>query len=129
MTDPKAHTVLVLSGLMILASPSFADLHDPTRPPEFLLNESGSASTSGKKTESASATGFVLMSTMISDKRTAAVINGEVVSKGDKVGDMNVVDIKPYKVLLKGASGRMILTLINDENLTRKPVNEKAREQ
>ena len=128
MTDLKTYGTLILFGLTMFVCPSFADLRDPTRPPEFLMDKSDTASSSGKETGGAVAiSGLVLTSTMISPSRRAAVINGEVVNKGDKVGNMTVVDIKPFKVLLKGASERLILTLIRDEDLIRKPVNDKAQ--
>src|SRR3990172_4296758 len=128
MTDLRTHMVLVLFGLTMVIRPVFAELKDPTRPPDYLLVKPGTVPAAGIQAGgAASASGFVLMSTMISGARRAAVINGELVRKGDKLGDMKVVDIEPYKVLLKGADKKIILTLIKDEDLIRKSINEKAR--
>ena len=130
MTDLRTHTVLILSGLTMVIHSAFvfAELKDPTRPPDYLLVKPVSVPGTGVQAGgTAPASGFVLMSTMISGARRAAVINGELVRKGDKLGDMKVVDIEPYKVLLKGADKKIILTLIKDEDLIRKSINEKAR--
>ena len=85
---------------------SAAELRDPTRPADY--QEITAAATSQEETLPDTAVGsWKLDSTLMAGNRKVAVINGVLVSKGDKVGNMVVVDIKPSKAVLR----------VNNENI------------
>jgi MSHA biogenesis protein MshK len=75
-------------------------LTDPTRPPAALLPEAAPAS---------DASGPALQSILISPTRKLAIINGQTVRPGDKVGDARVVRITENEVVLR--DGRQSQTL------------------
>jgi len=99
---------LLLYVMSVTGSISAAELRDPTRPADF--KESTAATESHPQeiilTDAAEG-GWKLNSTLTSGNRNLAIINGALVEKGDKVGNMVVVDIKPNKALLR----------VNNENV------------
>lgn len=80
-------------------------LRDPTRPPAMLYAPDGVA-----EIES----GPVLQSVLISSGRRTAVISGQSVKVGDKVGDARVIRIKETEVVLKAGSSLQTLKLFPD---------------
>lgn len=100
---------LVLTPLL-LASPAWAQLADPTRPPaQALMPAVGGAS----GVAAPSATGLQSVMLNRSGKgRPAALINGEVVQLGGKVGEARLVKVEEDHVVLLGAEGREILRLM-----------------
>lgn len=79
-------------------------LQDPTRPPAALSMPQGSAA-------ALAPSGPQLQSVQISAGRRSAIISGQRVRLGDKVGDARVVRINENEVVLKGGSGLQTLQL------------------
>ncbi len=100
--------MLVMTSAMILymtaAATAHAQLRDPMKPPEFLYS-AGDVSQSKYS-------GYELTSIIISPNRRVAVINGQSLSKGDSLGNVIVVDIRPAEVLLKRGEEDIVLSLI-----------------
>jgi MSHA biogenesis protein MshK len=93
--------MLVLSAGIAGPSAAMADrfegLPDPTRP-------------SGWRVEHAPRAG--VQSILISPQRKVAVVHGQTVTVGDRVGDAVVVDIRPYEVILRRAGRETSLRLV-----------------
>ena len=82
-------------------------LQDPTRPPADLSSPQGNAGapvTSGPQ----------LQSVLISAHQRSAIISGQRVTVGEKLGDARVVMINENEVMLKGSSGVQTLKLFPD---------------
>ena len=86
---------LIVFGLLAAAPFAFAAevLPDPTRPPPEYFT--------GADASSAAAAGPVLQSVFISATRRSAIINGQSVVVGDKVGNEQVVAIRDGEVVLR----------------------------
>jgi len=98
----------VACALCALAGTAIADaLSDPTRPATY----SAPAGGGGAKAERAYG-GPVLQSTMVSPLRKRAVIDGKTVAVGDKVADAQIVDIRPYEVILRRGAQQTSLRLM-----------------
>jgi len=80
--------VALLAGLLSIAAQAteLGDLPDPTQPHGAAA---GAAPSSG------------VQSIFISPQRKTAVVHGRTVTIGDRVGAAEVVDIRPYEVILK----------------------------
>lgn len=83
----------------VALSVSAADFIDPTRP-------YGYGTGTGKRG------GLVLQSTVVSDGRKVAMINGRNYRVGDRVGKSTVVEILPHEVVLKRGDKTRRLRLI-----------------
>lgn len=94
------------AALLFVASSAFGvvaqeNLPDPTRPPSsFAVGGMGSP---------AASSGPVLQSVLISSGRRIAVINGQTVHVGDKVGEARVAKISEGEVVLN--DGKSLQTL------------------
>lgn len=77
-------------------------LVDPTRPPAALVTGESAP---------ASANAPVLQSVLMSPRRIEAIINGQTVKVGDKVGDARVVRIKENEVVLRTGKSTQVLKL------------------
>lgn len=73
---------------MSLASESFSNIADPTRPLGNLTRHDNPRSA------------LLLTSVMITDKKRVAVINGEKVVEGQEIGGAEVISIQQGKVIL-----------------------------
>jgi hypothetical protein len=73
----------------------YADLVDPTKPPE--LNQTGN---------------LVLSAIMISQDNKLAVINGKILHEGDMINDMKVINIAPNTVDLASPDEKLTLVLL-----------------
>jgi hypothetical protein len=94
--------VLVVTGLGVApvdAAESLDNLPDPTRP-------GGGAGGGVVATQ-----GFVLQSTTISPRLRQAVINGQRVMVGEKIGGATVADIQSFEVVLKRDGRDIVLRL------------------
>ena len=80
-------------------------LQDPTRPPADLSQENTGAPV---------ASGPQLQSVRISAHQRSAMINGQHVKVGDKLGDARIVMITESEVVLKGSNGLQTLKLFPD---------------
>jgi MSHA biogenesis protein MshK len=110
------HGLLLLAGLVAIAS-VHALVPDPTRPAGTLMPEmAGSAAApveSGVQTVILRPGG-----------KSVAVINGQYVAVGDKLGDKRVVKITESEVVLKGESGREVIKVTPD--IEKVPVKKTA---
>lgn len=95
-----------LSAMLFVAPSVQAQLSDPTRPPAQLITpEAGGVA--AVPVESG-------MQTVIVRRRgkSGAVINGQYVEVGSKLGDKRVIRISESEVVLNGAGGREVIRLI-----------------
>jgi len=95
-----------LSALLFVAPSALAQLPDPTRPPaQLMARETGGVAAGPVESG---------MQTVIVRRRgkSGAVINGQYVEVGSKVGDKRVIRISESEVVLNGAGGREVIRLI-----------------
>lgn len=105
----KITGVMVAAGLAasMRALPVQAQIMvDPTRPPTAAAGPSG-----GTGTEQTIAEPTGLQSILISNGRKLAVINGQTVALGQKLGDATLVAIRENEVVLKTSAGSEVLKL------------------
>jgi hypothetical protein len=101
-------------GLTLLAGQLLAGetaLTDPTRPWNTDGRQSGQTQSSGS---------YTLSSTLVSNQRRVAVINGHYVSEGETIGDFTVVEIRKNDVVLQSPQRLITLKLLPD-NLKKQP--------
>lgn len=103
----RQHSSLLL-GFLIGAGPALAQLPDPTRPADV-----PAAPALGPGTAPAIASGIQTVILRPGGK-SVAVINGQHLEVGARVGDKRVVKISESEVVLKGPSGREIIKLTPD---------------
>jgi len=69
-----------------------------------------------------------LQSIIISPTRRAAIINGQTVELGGKVGDVKLIEVSERGVVLQGEKGRQVLTLFPNVKINKKaawsPMND-----
>lgn len=83
------------------------DFPDPTRP-SMLIDIPVAAN------GVADSPSIGLQSIIISSKRRAAIINGEMVELGNKQGDAKLIEVNEGNVVLQDAQGRQVLSLFPD---------------
>ena len=106
--------------LLLCAIPVFSaaqELADPTRPPEEIT---GRPKAGGELNE--------LQSVIISPTRRAAIIHGQTVELGGKVGDSRLIEVNESGVVLQGVKGLEVLTLFPNVKLNRKAAMLPLRE-
>ncbi len=86
-------------------------LSDPMRPPAFAAPASAG--------ESSSAGGLVLQSTLVSDGRRIAMIDGKPMKVGDRIGAARIVSIDASTVTLREAKTIRVLKLYQGVEVTR----------
>ena len=99
--------IALISGLLLASVSSLAvaqQLRDPTSPPLEVSNEPATA-------KSRSRGGLVLQTVLISPERKNAVISGRVMSVGDTVAGLRLVEIREGEVVMKGSKGTRTLRL------------------
>lgn len=97
--------MIVLVAVVFMAPWALAQLPDPTRPPaQMMTSESGAAAA---PVESG-------MQTVIVRRKgkSGAVINGQYVEVGGKLGDKRVIRISESEVIVQGEGGREVIRLI-----------------
>ncbi len=104
--------LLLAGALLNAATPVLAveSLPDPTKPAVDIPYESEA----GKPAESVAV--LVpkkegLQSIIISPQHRAAVINGEMILLGGKIGDATLVEVNKKSVVLQGAQGKRVMEL------------------
>lgn len=99
----------ILIGLCISGATEAQDarLVDPTRPPQ-------ATSPAARPDQSKPAAGPQLQSVLISPGRRVAVISGQTVSQGDRIGEATVERIGESSVQLRTGRGRQTLHLLPD---------------
>jgi len=78
---------------------------DPTRPPTFSTSAPGAEKAAAERR---------LQSVLIAPGRSVAVIDGELVRVGSRLGDAQVVKIDESGVVLRGSGGTQTLRLLPD---------------
>jgi MSHA biogenesis protein MshK len=84
-------------------------LPDPTRPPAEL--QAAPVDTKTGKPSAVAPGELRLQSILIGPHERSAIINGVVVSPGDRVGDARVLSISENQVVLKSRTGNSVLRL------------------
>ncbi len=104
MNAAMTYRILALA-LMFGAARGHAQLmNDPMRPPSgYLEQDAGSNAPSGKA--------LVLQSVKISGAERIAIVSGETVRQGDKLGSATVVKITDEEVVLKDGDTEQVLKL------------------
>jgi MSHA biogenesis protein MshK len=111
---------LTVATLLCVGAPALAleSLPDPTKPAVDIPYESEV----GKPAESA----VVLVpkkeglqSIIISPQHRAAVINGEMIELGGKIGDATLVEVNKKSVVLQGAQGKRVMELFPGVHLSK----------
>jgi len=104
LTRPGVWSVLLLLT-MLIAGTDAAALNDPTRPP------GRSSSSQSAKIATAPTTRLELTSILVAPERRVAVINGQPLQIGERIGDSRVMAIQFDEVLVKNANRMISLTL------------------
>lgn len=118
----RQHSSLLL-GFLIGAGPALAQLPDPTRPADI-----PAAPVLGPGTAPSTASGIQTVILRPGGK-SVAVVNGQHLEVGARVGDKRVVKISESEVVFKGPSGREVIKLTPDIEKTpvKKTVEAKRR--
>ena len=95
----RAGIATVFCALMAVAGSVHAELADPMRPGGY----EGGATASGPR--------WVLQSTLVSDTRRLAVVNGDIVRIGDRIGGARVLSIHYGEIWLERNGRRFRLSL------------------
>ena len=101
----KAALVVLLLGGVIPAAAE--NLSDPTKPWAYKPQAAGDAGAAAAAVKTPA-----LSSTMISPERRIAVIDGQIVQEGDRLGSKKVIAIEAGLVRLRGPQGNSTLTLL-----------------
>ena len=111
MTNRGDTAVTIVCGLALLAAMTVAQaqvLADPTRPPAVAVNPAVEAGVPGAAAPPAGLQSIIRRE----GAKPAALINGEYVTLGGRVGDATVVKIGDDSVTLKGPTGLETLKLM-----------------
>src|SRR5450631_1346791 len=122
--------ILFAVGLLYASAPVFAfeALPDPTKPAVDIPYETdpnkvgGSEALPVPKKEG-------LQSIIISPQHRAAVINGETVVLGKKIGDATLVEVRENSVVLQGPQGRRVMELFPGVHLNNSEVTAQEKEK
>jgi hypothetical protein len=118
----------LFSGLSVSQSIPAAELRDPTRPADYPdLTPATADNLQQKGVLAEKITGWRLDSTLTSGDRKLAIINGALVSKGDRIGNMVVVDIEPSKALLRVDNKDIEVMLVHDNIKTETDGNTRKK--
>lgn len=101
---------LLLLAVLTAVPMAQAEMNDPTRPPD-----AKSTTVSSGSAKQAKGPRWVLSSTLVSPGRRSAVINDQVVVKGDKVDGALVLAIEPNQVRLRAQGRELILVMLNTD--------------
>ena len=96
--------VIFLAGF-VGSSLAVAQVPDPTRPPAAVFDQEVGA------TAAVAAKSGVQTVILRPGGKSAAVINGQYVEEGDKLGDKRVLKISESEVVLIGESGREVIEM------------------
>ncbi|MEO8332269.1 MAG: hypothetical protein ABI479_07530 [Gallionella sp.] len=121
MADGMMRALLALAFALYSFAVSAEDLSDPTRPPAFLLG-SGAATGAAPGQGASQSRSSGLQSTIISDSRRAAIIDGKTVELWEKHGNAQLIEVNEGSVVLQGAQTRRVLTLFPDVKMTQREI-------
>jgi hypothetical protein len=99
----RGRLLSVLFAGSVGAAAAFAQVPDPTRPPDALL---APAAEGGVAAPVETGVQTVILRR---GGKSGAVINGQYVVVGDKLGDKRVLKISESEVVLEGESGREVI--------------------
>jgi MSHA biogenesis protein MshK len=118
----RSLTTAVAVALTVCSAVAAAQaIKDPTRPP------AGFGGTAGEPaTAEAPAGGPVLQSVMLSPTRRAAIISGQLVSRGENYGDAVLAEVAEDHVVLRRGGGLQVLRMYPGAEKTY-PVAEKRK--
>ncbi len=112
---------VLFSVLCGISSPLAAqDLRDPTQPPAGVYDGQGGQGAANVIRPRAN---NGLQSVIISPQRRAAIINGETVELGAKIGGAKLIEVNEGGVVLQGNRGKRMLALFPGVNLKMKTDN------
>ena len=98
-----AQTLTAAAALMLAAGSSAQALTDPTRPPFEILTAAPASAGAAPSTP--------LTSILLSSARKGAIISGEYVALGGRIGKATLIKITPTEVTLKSDLGLEVLQL------------------
>lgn len=128
MADGMMRILLAVSIALCSAVASADDLPDPTRPPAFLMGTgTGSGTVPGQWSSGSPSSG--LQSTIISESRRAAIIDGKTVELWGKHGNAQLIEVNEGSVVLRTAQTRRVLTLFPDVKMTQRKAFVRAPER
>lgn len=110
-------SILTLTLAAASAGSHAQALQDPMRPPAFAASPGAAAAPAPP--------GMVLQSTLLSNGRRIAMIDGKPMQVGDRIGDARIVAIGPASVTLREGKTTRVLELYRDVQITQ-PKAEKA---
>ena len=113
MADGMMRTLLVLPFALFCIAATAEDLPDPTRPPAMIAVP-GQGATESKPSG--------LQSTIISETRRAAIIDGQTVELWAKHGNAQLIEVNEGSVVLQGAQTRRVLTLFPDVQMLQRAI-------
>ncbi len=96
----------LLLAVLLGAGSALAQVPDPTRPPGLVLTPEAVAA-GAAPLES----GVQMVILRHGGRKSAAVINGQYVEVGDRLGDKRVLKISESEIVLQGASGREVIKM------------------
>lgn len=108
MAQPLNALFLML-GLSLLSATGVQAAGDPTRPPPAFMPDAPAAASAPQSREPAPA--LVLQSILLSDGRKRALISGQSLGLGDRIGDARLVQLNETQAVLQGPQGMQILEL------------------
>lgn len=112
LTSAIKHTVLAATmALACTASPATENLSDPTRP----------AVGAGAPPAAMANTGPILQSVLIAAGSRSAIISGQTVRVGDKLGEARVIKIAENEVVLR--NGKDLQTLKLFQGIEKQPAS------
>lgn len=99
-----------LFALWVYSTPAGADfaagLPDPTRP--YAKPERSAAA----RAVNVPSMPFILQSTLVAPDRKLALINGKLARVGERVGDVEILEIQPHQVIVSRAGVRQVVRLL-----------------
>ncbi len=104
---------LQIAGLFFQVSSHAGELADPTRPPSSI---SAPVAEPGVEIADRAAS---LQSVIISKNRRAAIIDGQTIELGGKMGEVRLLEVNAGNVVIKTNRGREVLMLFPDVSITR----------
>ncbi len=108
--------LFAVCGLLLPVFGGATELLDPTLPPASIAEPVAEFG----KSELNQSVG--LQSILISRQRRAAIIDGETVELGGRLGEAKLIEVNEGNVVLKTAQGWQVLTLFPDVNMIQKRV-------
>lgn len=124
MADGMMRYLFTFSFALFSVAAIAEDLPDPTRPPALI---SGVGTTPGAAPVQGATESLPLglQSTIISESRRAAIIDGKTVELGAKHGNAQLIEVNEGSVVLRSAQTRRVLTLFPDVKMTQREIKAK----